>query len=495
MSTRRAERTGIRLRRGPVIVLVAAALALAVAAGNGTRRGASAAANVRAGVSLPAADAISASWFCAAGTSSPGGRAPETVVVASAADTTIQVTVTVMPGNAAPVSRAYRVEPHALLSVPVADVDAVPEPGVVVEVVGGQAAVAEQLVHDSDTATEPCTRRAAADWYFGVGTTAKGTAHYLELFNPFGDDAIVDVTFLTDSGVQQLDDLQGLVVPRRSRVTVAVHDELPRQAQVATWVHARTGRVVAEHTEIFDGTAPDNGPARTGLAVALGAEAPATTWVVPGLTAAGGASTALGVANFGDHDTSVEVSEVVDDGTSAPAQTVAVPAQSVVFVDTGARVASGHAYSVVVHARSAEGVTDPVVVEALSSWPVGASPTGAAAAAALVVPARRWVVVLPDVGGPLAVTVVVPGTRAAHVTLSPAGALDTSTKTGSSGAGASRTVKAGQMVTIPLGSRSARRRPIVVTADEPVFVEVSGIGAGGTVLAGGVPDLAAVNPS
>jgi hypothetical protein len=473
---------GRPVARGPIVLLVVAALAIAVALGNGTRTTATATPTDEVGVSLPSADAVSASWFCAAGTSSSGGRANETVLVASVADTTIHATVTVLAGGAAPVSKTYDVAPHALVSLPVSDVAAVPEPGVVVEIVGGRAAVSHQLAHDRDIASGPCTRRAAADWYFAAGTTAKGSQHFLELFNPFGDDAIVDVTFLTESGVQQLDDLQGLVVPRRSRLSIPVHDALPRQARVATFVHTRTGRVVAERTEIFDGTTPDNAPARVGLALALGASAPATSWFLPGLASGGGEAVTLGIANFGNRDTTVEVGEIVDDGAAAPAQPVAVPAQSVVFVDTGARVASGHGYAVVVHARDAEGPTPPVVVEALAAWPVGASPTGVAGATALAGTANRWVVVPPDLDGAQTVTVVVPGTKAAHVSMTPVAALG-------SGQQATRTVKPGEMGSFPLGSRSARKVPIVITSDEPVYVALPSLGTGGADLAPAVPDL------
>ena len=44
------------------------------------------------------------------------------------------------------------------------------------------------------------------------------------------------------------------------------------QERVAAQVHARVGRVVAEQSQIFDGTVPDQGPTREGIAVSLGAQ-------------------------------------------------------------------------------------------------------------------------------------------------------------------------------------------------------------------------------
>ena len=78
-------------------------------------------------------------------------------------------------------------------------------------------------------------------------------------------------TFLTDAGVQAPEAFQGLVVPRRSRGLDAGRTTWSRrQDHVATFVHARTGRVVAERSQRFDGT-----EGRFGIAVSLGATAPA----------------------------------------------------------------------------------------------------------------------------------------------------------------------------------------------------------------------------
>ena len=114
--------------------------------------------------------------------------------------------------------------------------------------------------------TSPASRAPAApptDWYFAGGTTVRGTQQFLALFDPFGDDAIVDVSFVTDTGVLEPAQVQGLVVARRSRLSVPVHDLVPRQGLVAVHVHARTGRIVAERSMAFDGTEPEDAPTRT----------------------------------------------------------------------------------------------------------------------------------------------------------------------------------------------------------------------------------------
>ncbi len=258
----------------------------------------------------------------------------------------------------------------------VADILATPEPGVIVEAVGGRVVVSHQLEHGDDFAIEPCTRTAGADWYFAAGTTVKGSEHFLALFNPYGDDAIVDIEFVTDTGVQQPSELQALVVPRRSRVTVAVQDFVPRQERIATHVHARVGRLVAERTQIFDGTVPAAGPTRQGIAVSLGARAPAPVWRIPGGTTEHGGVASLSLANFSLTDASVEVHVVLVGDQSLAPQTVSVPSDGVTTVDVTARVPLGSDFAVTATVRTLDGHRVPVVAEMLASWAPASSTTG-----------------------------------------------------------------------------------------------------------------------
>ena len=70
----------------------------------------------------------------------------------------------------------------------VADLVKTPEPGVVVEVVGGRARSSRTSSNTVATSpSNPAPASAAPDWYFAAGTTVKGSEHYLALFNPFGD--------------------------------------------------------------------------------------------------------------------------------------------------------------------------------------------------------------------------------------------------------------------------------------------------------------------
>jgi hypothetical protein len=442
---------------------------------------------VSTGVSVPSPDVASSAWYCAEGTSSPDGRADETVIVASLASSTVDATVTVMPGgDAAPKSRRLRLAPGEETRVRVADILATPEPGVVVETVGGPAAVSHQLQHDGDFAVEPCTRAAGPDWYFAAGTTVAGTVHELALFNPFGDDAIVDITFLTDTGVQQPDDLQAVVVPRRSRITIPVQDAVLRQERVATEVHARVGRVVAEHTQIFDGTASDRGPSRQGIAVSLGAQSPATTWWFAQGTTDNGGTASLSLANFGDRDVRVQVHVVLVGKQTLAPESITVPSRGVVAVETTTRVPVGTDYAITATAQAVDGRRPPIVAELLTSWAPSSSSTGVAATLGSSVAARRWVVPRPAVDAAGFLTVYDPGAEPVTAALLPAASVDRRVGPSSEpelavGAGKAEI----QPVTLGSGSGSAW----VITAAHPIVVGLTMLGPDGASSSAAIPDL------
>ncbi len=481
-----------RVRRLPILLLVGALLVAAVVfrdrSDTTDERTAGAAVTAEAG--LPPADALSASWFCAEGTSIPDGRATETIVITSVADRAVTATVTVMPGgDAAPVSSTVDVAAREEVRVDVADVLEAAEPGVVVEVVGGQAAVAHEIRGQDDVASEPCARRAATDWYFAAGTTVRGAEQFLALFDPFGDDAIVDVSFLTDTGVQEPDALQGLVVPRRSRVAVPVHDHVQRQQVVAIHVHARSGRVVAERSTTFDGTTPEEAPARKGISLALGATHPERTWSLPFGTTEDGGAALVGVANFGSVASNVEVEVILPGDTALGPESVPVPARSVVTVDVSERVPEGSPFAVRALARTVEGHEAPLVVEALQWWPDSSSSTAVAGSLGATSAARRWVVPLPAAEADAVVTVLNPGSEPVTAELL---VYDDGDEPRSAPAAA---VAPGRFATFSLGSLEGAPRVVVVSADRAVVAGLTVVGAAGGSVMTSVPDYSSGEPA
>lgn len=277
-------------------------------------------------------DATSSVWYCAAGSSEADGLAAEAVLVTNVGAEPIDADVTVLPsGDVEPVATTVTVEAHSTSSVAIADVLVTPEPGVVVETFGGDVFVEHRVRRGDDVAFGPCATTASTEWYFASGTTAQGAQQVLVLFNPFGEDASVDVSFVSENGFSQPERLQGLTVPRRSRVSIPIHDEVSRQTSVATHVSARIGRVVAEQMLLFDGSESVGG--RTGIGVSLGATSLASEWTFPWAGTPGTGGQAIAVANFGTTSGELTIATTLDGEATLADQTQPIPPRTVALVD------------------------------------------------------------------------------------------------------------------------------------------------------------------
>src|SRR4029453_12863044 len=190
-------------------------------------------------------------------------------------------------------------------------------------------------------------------------------------------------TCATAAGFTAPADLQALVVPRRSRVTVPVGNFVRRQAQVALHAHVRSGRIVAEQSLHF--TAENE--TRRGLTLSLGAPSPESSWSLPGVVPEDGASHAVLVANFDTSATEVEIEPRFDEPSSTRPQPGPVGGRSVAVVDLALLGDSGAPLGFVVRKTRAS----PVVVEELASWAPPAAATGSAATVASSVQAPGWV--------------------------------------------------------------------------------------------------------
>jgi hypothetical protein len=489
------ERARHPTRRAAVLALVAGAIAVAVALdrGGGGAVAPGAAAPVLSGPTVPAPDSVSTAWYCTEGTGAPEQRGNETIWIANLGDDAARADVTVMPGgDTEPSSRRVTVPKHAQLSVPVSSVVSAAEqaeetgiiagPGVVVEVFGGRAIVEHEIdgqtEGQADIAVGPCAREPGHEWYFAAGTTERGAEQRLSLFNPFADDAILDLSFATDAGLVAPTDLQSLVVPRRSRVTVPLANFVRRQAQVGAHVHVRTGRVVAEQSLEFT----SENETRRGLTLSLGANAPALSWTLPGAVSENGASHAVYVANFDAAATEVEIAPRFEDQDTLAPSRVAIAGRSTALVDLGPLVGAGAAFDVQV--RATRGV--PVVAERLGAWGPPAGATGAATALGTPLPAHVWAFAVGRLASDdrAAVSVFNPGRDEAAVRLlvyEPGADRPAEVEEISVGAGKQGTFDLADLE-IPTN------RMIAVRANVPVVAARRILGSAGASVAPGVPD-------
>lgn len=263
----------------------------------------------RAGVVLPVAAgrrALSTAFFCSGGTAKgKAGAAELAVLIANAAPngTTADLTFVTVEGRTEKVS----VDVPAAGRVRVAAAEHVEGEWVAVTVdVLGPEVVVEKTVNGPDGfELDPCPTTASDRWYVASGTSEIGAEERLVLYNPFPAPSSVDISFSTDDGRLTPRALRGFTVPAGS-VRVVDPGVMPaRKSEIAATVAARTGKIVVDRVQSFDGTgsviaaegAAGAVSAPVGLASASGTASPSTRWVFPDVVDAEGARTQIALFN------------------------------------------------------------------------------------------------------------------------------------------------------------------------------------------------------
>ncbi len=394
-------RTGRRVPRLPVLVaitLVLGGLAVAervddgVAAPGGPATPAEGAGPAGTGdrpvmpVAAPA-DALTSTWFCAGGTASDDGVAEHTVVVANAAAEPVEAVVTVYPGTLdtdpeaaavaerAPVSERVEVGGADRVEVPLTTVTQAPFAAALVEVGGGDVVVEHAVRGPDGFDVAPCAAGASSTWYFAAGSTRRDARELLVLFNPFPDDAVVDLTFATPEGIRAPQPYDQLVVAGGRVVALDISGVVARHDQVSTSIVARTGRLVADRIQVFDGSLSPRG-----LALTLGAPEPGGLWFFPDGPAGEGVTETYVVYNPGEEPAEVDLEIQLDEpATFGEVEPIAlsVPPQSysVVVLSDEERMPDGVAHAVTVRVQNGVGVvaerlltaTDPAELRGVSA--------------------------------------------------------------------------------------------------------------------------------
>ncbi len=421
----------------------------------------------------------SSSWYCP-GAPGPGGPTVGMhldLVNAGARDVRATIVVVDARGRSA-VSRVV-VPAHAQIGETPGRLVSGAWVAARVNVAGGGVTASELVDAGGRQSVAPCASERSATWYFASGSTAQGSSLRVALFNPSTDLAVVDLSFVTTSGITSPQPFQGLVIDPGAVSAVTVGRYVQHRSAVATVVSARSGTVVAGELQLY-------GPGgAAGVAIRLGSPAPSPVWDVPCAEDAVGGTSELAVFNPSSQTEQVKVDVRLASGPVAPFTQVVGP-HSVWNLETGdaLRIPAGVVYAMRVR------TTGPGVVVAR----IGAGTPGSQTsqwADAIVVPSvatstsLRWVVpaVRQPPGAqraPLSVAVDNPGRRAVRVTLSWFSAPG---------------VRRVRHVRVAGGSFSqldGGPGPLVVAADAPVAVVGQSPlpGAGGAGVGLGVPAVA-----
>jgi hypothetical protein len=310
------------------------------------------------------ASAHSSAWFCAGATSAPGGVADGTVVIANAGDKALVATVTSIPVSGQGKQATLSVPASGRVAQRLLDLANAPFASAIVELDGGEAAVELVATGSLGTSVTPCASSASPTWYFAEGVTTRDALEVLTIFNPFPEDAVVDLSFTTEEGLVTPQALTGLSVRGRGMTAINVGEFVQRREAVSAKVSARAGRLVVGRLQTFDGSV-----GRKGMAITLGAATPGGLWYFADGLVTDGLNERFQVYNPQTVEAQVELAINLDDGEAEPLRiTVARESRTSVVANEESRIPKGVGHAVT--ARTTNGV-DVVVERSLD----GAAPS------------------------------------------------------------------------------------------------------------------------
>lgn len=232
-------------------------------------------AGVRAPPAVPGGTLASGAWFCPHG----GGTEDWAVKlsVTNPGSRPVAIRVTTMTGDPVGEPRDLEVAPGTVLrvAIPVEGKDA----GTLVEYFGGWVGVgwvARAGGDESGVAAEPCAGTAGRTWLLPDGTTVDGEDAWVVVMNPFGSEAVVGLSLITETRTVQVGDV---TIPPRRAEAFRLDNKAEGERTVAAVVDASLGRVAAASLGVSEAG---------GVRAAVGVTHAQPLAVLPGALDAGG---------------------------------------------------------------------------------------------------------------------------------------------------------------------------------------------------------------
>jgi hypothetical protein len=395
---RRPARRPVRGRWATIVVVAAVVVVVGVISASVSAPSAAPAPGAADGVPVPPAGSYSSSAFCPGGAGTAAATTVYLTNTTSRPVTGVMTSVGLAGSGGVPTTRRGVAVP-ARGTAHFSPASGLPAGNTAASFVfAGGGVVATQLMGGpGGWTTAPCASQTAPQWSFAGGSTSNGNTLALALFDPAAPVAVVDVSFLTATGLITPQAYQGLVVPSGQLVVENVGAYVQNAPAIATFVTTESGSVVSTEFQQWSGRAG------SGISLRLGSPALSTVWRFAQTSSGAGANVVFELANPASVEASATVTFDLTSGTVMP-RTVSVPPASVVsFSASGTPGLPQQApYSVIVTSSAPIVVGRTVLAAAGSSAPVWGSSSGTVSLAG------QWVVPGPG-------TTPAPGTTGASI--------------------------------------------------------------------------------
>lgn len=278
------------------------------------------------------AEASPTVWYC------PWIAASEildsTISVATEAEANIIMTLLNPLSNADPTEFSFDLLSESATGIDTGVLLRDGESPAIVEISNGPAAAASLQFADGLVSADKCTVSVPSEWYLPGGSTKTGTFTQLRLFNPFADNAEVEITAHSEFNLDLIPDLSQIDVAGRSWTTIDFGPYLPFRDELSIKVTSTTGLVIPVMVRTDEhGEATWNG------------SSPSQLWEFP-VVSPGKLVPSIAIVTAGDDDVTVSFDIVTESGIIIDAREITldstapalVPIEDLALAPFGVRV-------------------------------------------------------------------------------------------------------------------------------------------------------------
>lgn len=216
----------------------------------------------------------SSSWYCNWYLPAQGGLTQASVLLANTSAKDLSAKVKIYSGTST-VNRRLEIPAHSFLKYPQTVTPKI-QSGSLSFIANGGGTVAEiELSGPSGSTVAPCNSSPSANWIAVGANTLPGSSAGVSIFNPFSQDAVVDVSLSSSSQQFSPGALKAMVINPNQSKLVNLSQYFSGHGHVVVSVTTRIGRVVV------GGIIQRDNNGNTGLAALATFPTTASTWRFP----------------------------------------------------------------------------------------------------------------------------------------------------------------------------------------------------------------------
>jgi hypothetical protein len=257
-----------------------------------------------------------------------------TIAVATDVDAVVALTLLDPLSNAEPTLFPFDLQAQSATGIDSGVLLRKGESPTIVEISNGPAAAASLQMADGLIAGDKCTVSVPTEWYLPGGSTKTGSFTQLRLFNPFADNAEVEITAHSEFNLDLIPDLAQIDVAGRSWTTIDFEPYVPFRDELSIKITATTGLVIPVMIRTDEhGEATWNG------------SSPSQLWEFP-VVSPGKLIPSIAVVTAGDDDVTVSIDVVTESGIVVDAREITldstapalIPLEDLALAPYGVRV-------------------------------------------------------------------------------------------------------------------------------------------------------------